>query len=60
MLLVVDNGSIYTEHLIDFLSNQKAEYETRTVGETSVRDWAETSTETVSYTHLTLPTSDLV
>ena len=45
MLLVVDNGSIYTEHLIDFLSNQKAEYETRTVGETSVRDWAETSTE---------------
>ena len=45
MLLVVDNGSIYTEHLIDFLSKQKAEYETRTVGETSVRDWAETSTE---------------
>ena len=45
MLLVVDNGSIYTEHLIDFLSKQKAEYETRTVGETSVRDWAEASTE---------------
>ena len=45
MLLVVDNGSIYTEHLIDFLSKQKAEYETRTVGETPVRDWAEASTE---------------
>ena len=45
MLLVVDNGSIYTEHLIDFLSKQKAEYEIRIVGETSVRDWAEVSTE---------------
>ena len=45
MLLVVDNGSIYTEHLIDILSKQKVEYETRTIGETSVRDWAETSTE---------------
>ena len=45
MLLVVDNGSIYTEHLIDFLSKQKAEYEIRIVGETSVRDWAEASTE---------------
>ena len=45
MLLVVDNGSIYTEHLIDFLSKQKVEYETLTVGETPVRDWAEASTE---------------
>ena len=43
MLLVVDNGSIYTEHLIDFLSKQKAEYETRIVGETLVRDLAVTS-----------------
>ena len=45
MLLVVDNGSIYTEHLIDFLSKQKVEYETRIVGETLVRDLAEASTE---------------
>ena len=45
MLLVVDNGSIYTEHLIDFLSKQKAEYETRIVGETLVRDLAVASSE---------------
>ena len=41
----MDNGSIYTKHLIDFLSKQEAEYEIRDVGRTSVRDWAKDSTE---------------
>jgi len=36
LLLVVDNGSIYTKHLTDFLSKQEAEYEIRDVGRTSV------------------------
>jgi len=41
----VDNGSIYTKNLTDFLSKQEAEYEVRDVGRTSVRDWAKDSTE---------------
>ena len=45
MLLVVDNGSIYTEHLIDFLSKQEAEHEIRDIGGTSVSDWDKPSTE---------------
>ena len=45
MLLVVDNGSIYTERLIDFLSKQEAEHEIRDIGGTSVSDWDKPSTE---------------
>jgi len=45
LLLVVDNGSIYTKNLVNFLSKQKTEYEIRDVGKTSVRDWARDYTE---------------
>ena len=41
----MDNGSIYTKKLLDFLSKQKTEYEIRDVGRTSVRDFAKDSTE---------------
>ena len=45
MLLVVDNGSIYTEQLIRFLSKQKVEYEIRDIGKTSINDWTAALTE---------------
>ena len=41
----MDNGSIYTKNLINFLSKQKTEYEIRDVGRTLVRDFAKDSTE---------------
>ena len=41
----MDNGSIYTKNLINFLSKQKTEYEIRDVGRTLVRDFANDSTE---------------
>ena len=45
MLLIVDNGSIYTEQLIRFLSKQKVEYEIRDIGKTSINDWTAALTE---------------
>jgi len=41
----VDNGSIYTKNLIDFLSKQEEEYETLDVGKTPVGDLAKNSME---------------
>ena len=41
----MDNGSIYTKNLINFLSKQKTEYEICDVGRTLVRDFAKDSTE---------------
>ena len=41
----MDNGSIYTKNLIDFLSKQEEEYETLDVGKTPVGDLAKNSME---------------
>ena len=30
LLLIIDNGSVYTKNLIDFLSNKKISFETQT------------------------------
>ena len=45
MLAVIDNGSIYTEQLIRFLSKQNVEYEICDIGKTSINDWTATLTE---------------
>ncbi|MCS5554425.1 MAG: gamma-glutamyl-gamma-aminobutyrate hydrolase family protein, partial [SAR324 cluster bacterium] len=38
MLLVVDNGSIYTKNLIDFLSDKKIEFASQKVDQVSLPD----------------------
>tara|TARA_B100000029_G_C17293079_1_gene857734 strand:- start:189 stop:764 length:576 start_codon:yes stop_codon:yes gene_type:complete len=45
MILVVDNGSIYTAQLTNFLSEQKTEFEICDVGKTSINDWSASFTE---------------